>query len=68
MYPYSMKGVGMIFWLSEKAKEFQDLLEKDYQLPTYAVFIVIAVATIVVGLTLGGVSELITIIMVFKYT
>ena len=60
----------MIFWLSEKAKEFQDLLEKDYQLPTYAVFIVIAVATIVVGLTLGGVSVIdgYTCTMVFKYT
>ena len=46
----------MIFWLSEKAKEFQVLLEEDYKLPTYAVFIVIAVATIVVGLSLGGVS------------
>lgn len=52
----SMKGVGLIFWLSEKAKEFQVLLEEDYELPTYAVFIVIAVATIVVGLSLGGVS------------
>ena len=51
-----MKGVGMIFWLSEKAKEFQVLLEQEYDLPTYAVFIIIAVATIVVGLTLGGVS------------
>ena len=51
-----MKSVGMIFWLSEKAKEFQVLLEEQYELPTYAVFIVIAVATIVVGLALGGVS------------
>ena len=53
---YSMKSVGMIFWLSEKAKEFQVLLEERYELPTYAVFIVIALATIVVGLALGGVS------------
>ena len=52
----SMKSVGMIFWLSEKAKEFQVLLEEEYELPTYAVFIVIAIATIVVGLALGGVS------------
>lgn len=52
-----MKSVGLIFWLSEKAKEFQVILEEKYELPTYAVFIVIAVATIVVGLTLGGVSE-----------
>jgi hypothetical protein len=51
-----MKSVGLIFWLSEKAKEFQVLLEEKYELPTYAVFIVIAVATIVVGLALGGVS------------
>ena len=51
-----MKSVGMIFWLSEKAKEFQVLLEEKYELPTYAVFIVIALATIVVGLGLGGVS------------
>ena len=51
-----MKSVGLIFWLSEKAKEFQVLLEEDYELPTYAVFIVIAITTIVVGLALGGVS------------
>ena len=51
-----MKGVGMIFWLSEKAKEFQVFLEEHYELPTYAVFIVIALFTIVIGLTLGGVS------------
>lgn len=53
---YSMKSVGLIFWLSEKAKEFQVVLEERYELPTYAVFIVIALATIVVGLALGGVS------------
>ena len=52
----SMKSVGTIFWLSEKAKEFQVLLEEQYELPTYAVFIVIALATIFIGLTLGGVS------------
>ena len=51
-----MKSVGLIFWLSEKAKEFQVVLEERYELPTYAVFIVIALATIVVGLALGGVS------------
>ena len=51
-----MKSVGMIFWLSEKAKEFQVVLEEQYELPTYAVFIIIALTTIVVGLGLGGVS------------
>ncbi len=52
-----MKVIGGIFWLSEQAKVLQEKLERDYQLPTYAVFVIIAVATIVVGLTLGGVSE-----------
>lgn len=51
-----MKSVGLIFWLSEKAKEFQVVLEERYELPTYAVFIVIALATIVVGLALGGLT------------
>ena len=51
-----MKGVGVIFWLSEKAKEVQVVLEDQYELPTYAVFILIAVITIVIGLILGGVS------------
>ncbi len=46
----------MIFWLSEQAKVLQEKFVNDYQLPTYAVFVVIAVATIVIGLTLGGVS------------
>lgn len=54
----SMKGVGLIFWLSEKAKEVQVILEEKYELPTYAVFILIAIGTIVVGLALGGVSVL----------
>ncbi len=48
--------VGTIFWFSERAREMQEVLEKDYQLPTYAIFIIIAVATIVFGLALGGVS------------
>ena len=51
-----MKVVGMIFWLSEKAKEVQVVLEDKYELPTYAVFIIIAGITIVIGLILGGVS------------
>ena len=34
----------------------QNFLEQDYKIPTYAVFIIIALGTIVVGLTLGGVS------------
>ena len=55
-HTHSMRAIGVIFWLSEKAKELQTTLEKEYELPTYAVFIVIALATIVVGLTLGGVS------------
>ena len=48
--------IGTIFWFSEKAKEVQVVLEKDYELPTYAIFILIAIATIVIGLLLGGVS------------
>ena len=51
-----MKAIGVIFWLSEKAKELQVVLEEKYELPTYAVFIIIALVTIVVGLSLGGVS------------
>ena len=54
--PCSMYLVGTVFWLSERAKDMQTVLEKDYKLPTYAIFIVIAIATIVVGLILGGVS------------
>ncbi len=52
----SMYLIGTIFWFSEKAKEVQVVLEKDYELPTYAIFILIAIATIVIGLLLGGVS------------
>ena len=37
-------------------QEIQNFLEQDYKMPTYAVFIIIALGTIVVGLTLGGVS------------
>ncbi len=55
-HTHSMRGIGVIFWLSEQAKVLQEKLEKEYQLPTYAVFIVIAIATIVLGLSLGGVS------------
>ena len=51
-----MHLVGTVFWLSEKAKEIQDMLQQDYQLPTYAVFLIIAALTIAVGLVLGGVS------------
>ena len=53
---FSMHLVGTVFWLSEKAKEIQDMLQQDYQLPTYAVFLIIAALTIAVGLVLGGVS------------
>ncbi len=52
-----MRGLGVVFWLSERAKDLQVVLEKDYELPSYAVFVVIAIATIVVGLTFGGVSD-----------
>lgn len=48
--------VGSIFWLSEKGRDIQETLEKDYNLPTYAIFGLIALGTIVVGLVLGGVS------------
>jgi len=51
-----MRVIGLAFWLSEKAKEVQVLLEQNYQLPTYAVFILIALGTILVGLTLGGLT------------
>ena len=36
------------------------MLEQEYELPTYSVYVIIAVATIVVGLLLGGVSNGIT--------
>jgi thiol-disulfide isomerase/thioredoxin len=49
-----MKVLGMTYWVSQKGKELQTLLEEDYGLPTYAVFVVIAIATIGVGLLLGG--------------
>lgn len=58
---YSMYVIGTLFWLSEKAKSFQDVLENQYQVPTYAIFILLAVATIVVGLILGGVSDYLSI-------
>ena len=45
----------MTYWLSQRGKELQTILEEDYELPTYAVFVVIAVATILIGLLLGGV-------------
>jgi len=47
--------VGGLFWVSEVAKGWQEQLEKDYGVPTYGVFILLALATIVVGLSLGGV-------------
>ena len=56
-HTHSMRAIGIVFWLSEKAKDLQVVLEEKYELPTYAVFIVIAVATIVVGLSLGGVCS-----------
>ena len=49
--------VGSVFWFYERAREMQTILEKDYKLPTYAIFILVAVATIVFGLLLGGVSD-----------
>ena len=39
------------------SQNIQVLLEKDYQMPTYAIFIIIAMATIVMGLGLGGVGR-----------
>lgn len=53
-----MHVIGTIFWLAEKAREWQVVLETDYGMPTYAIFILIAVATIVFGLLLGGVSDI----------
>ncbi len=52
----SMYAVGGLFWVSEVAKSWQEILEKEYNVPTYGVFVILAIATIVVGLTLGGVS------------
>ena len=52
----SMKALGVTYWISQKGKELQTMLEKEYELPTYTVYMIIAVATIVVGLLLGGVS------------
>ena len=51
-----MKALGVTFWISHKGKELQTMLEKEYELPTYTVYVIIAVATIIVGLLLGGVS------------
>ena len=56
--------VGTIFWFSERAREMQEVLEKDYQVPTYGIFIIIAVATILFGLALGGVSSQSFLLMV----
>ena len=57
IHTHSMRAIGIVFWLSEKAKDLQVVLEEKYELPTYAVFIVIAVATIVIGLSLGGICS-----------
>ena len=56
LLPTSMRALGMTYWLSQRGKDFQTMLEDTYNLPTYAVFIVVAIATIVIGLVLGGVS------------
>jgi thiol-disulfide isomerase/thioredoxin len=51
-----MKALGVTYWISQKGKELQTMLEKEYELPTYTVYVIIAVATIVVGLLLGGIT------------
>jgi hypothetical protein len=51
-----MKALGVTFWISHKGKELQTMLEKEYELPTYTVYVIIAVATIIVGLLLGGIT------------
>lgn len=53
---YHMKIIGLTFWFSEKAKEIQVYLEQEYSIPTYGVFIIIAIGTIVIGLILGGIT------------
>jgi len=59
-----MYVVGGLFWVSEVAKAWQEVLEKDYNMPTYGVFIILAVATIIVGLSLGGVSAFVCVLCV----
>lgn len=51
-----MRLLGVTYWLSQKGKELQSQLEEEYELPTYAVFIIIAIATIIIGLGLGGIT------------
>jgi hypothetical protein len=51
-----MKALGVTYWLSQKGRELQTMLEDEYELPTYTIFIIIAVATIVIGLGLGGIT------------